>query len=177
MEEIWKDVVGYEGIYQVSSLGRIKSLPKKIKMRNQFTEKEMILKPLKTKGGYYSIHLANGKGNRKRCQIHRLVAKAFLSNPNNKPQVNHIDGNKKNNCVSNLEWCTAKENNTHALKTGLKELSYRRIPVLQYDLKGNFIKQWESETDTNIPHISDVCKGKRKSAGGYIWRYLIKDIG
>ena len=65
MEEIWKDVVGYEGIYQVSSLGRIKSLPKKIKMRNQYTEKEMILKPLKNRDGYYSIHLADGKEKRK----------------------------------------------------------------------------------------------------------------
>lgn len=171
IKEIWKDIDEFKGLYQISNYGRVKSLPKKIKMRNQYTEKEMVLKPQKNRNGYYCVNLVDGKKTNKLCTIHRLVANAFIPNNENKPQVNHIDGDKSNNRVSNLEWCTAKENNEHAIKTGLKQDSYRRKPIIQYDKKGNFIKKWKCGRDTNIQHVYEVCNGKRKTAGGYIWKY------
>lgn len=108
--EIWKDVVGYEGIYEVSNKGRIKS---------KHYGKKVFLKTQKTYDGYITTKLSIG-GNSKRCSLHRLVAIAFLGNPENKPQVNHKDGNKLNNYMDNLEWVTAQENVIHAWKTGLK---------------------------------------------------------
>lgn len=99
--EIWKDITGYEGLYQVSTLGRVLSLRKNI-----------ILKPGNDKDGYLNINLSlNSKS--KTLKIHRIVAKMFIENIDNKPQVNHIDFNKKNNNINNLEWCTIKENSMH----------------------------------------------------------------
>jgi hypothetical protein len=111
--EIWKDVVGYEGKYKVSSLGRIKSSPKP----KRTTEK--ILKPLPNKVGYLMVDLGDGV-KIKRFLTHRLVAEAFIPNPCNKEQVNHIDGVKGNNVLSNLEWVTRSENQKHSIRTGLK---------------------------------------------------------
>lgn len=174
MKEIWKDIQGYEKLYQVSNFGKIKSLPKKTKMKNQYTEKEMILKPTKNRYGYYYVDLCNGKNNKKKYLIHQLVAKAFIPNPESKPQVNHKNGIKTDNTLNNLEWCTAKENNIHAIKNGLRKIK----AVLQYDKQGNFIKEWECVADTNLKHIYEVCNGQRKSAGGFIWAYKenIKDM-
>ena len=121
MKELWKDIKGYEGCYQVSNLGRIKSLDRMT--NNQYGEyfmKGRILKNsiIKDKG-YCRVSLNNGNG-KISTRVHRLVAEAFIPNPENKPEVNHKDGNKLNNCVSNLEWCTNKENIEHSIRTGLK---------------------------------------------------------
>jgi hypothetical protein len=103
--EIWKPISEYEGLYWVSNEGRVRSIRK-------------ILKPCNVAGGYLNVVLCVNN-NKSRPRIHRLVAKAFIPNLNNKPDINHIDGNKLNNNVSNLEWCTKSENALHAYKTGL----------------------------------------------------------
>lgn len=166
--EIWKDIKGYEGLYQVSNLGRVKSL------NYRRTKKEKILKTKESKDGYLRVTLSNNKDN-KIYFIHRLVAQTFLCNPYNHKEVNHKDENKRNNYVDNLEWCTRKYNINYGKRT-LK--TQKRI--IQYDRKGNFIKEWNSisecDNKLNIAHqsICACCKGKRKTAGGYVWRY--KDI-
>lgn len=120
MEEIWKPVSGYEGFYEVSNLGRIKSLRRDVAIPNSKlgtvgyrTYPERIKPCVENRRGYYQVTLSKETKHRT-LSVHRLVALAFIPNPDNKPYVNHIDGNKKNNCVSNLEWCTASENNWHA---------------------------------------------------------------
>ena len=125
MKEIWKDIPGYEGLYQVSDLGRIKRLPKLVKnegLRNKsktFISKELIIKPFNISKGYKGVILTkNGKRTNKK--LHRLVAEVFIENPFNKPQVNHIDCDKTNNKVTNLEWVTGSENIIHAVKNGLQ---------------------------------------------------------
>ena len=112
MQEIWKDIKGYVGLYQVSNLGRFKSLPRNTK--NQYKYKERILKLSEDKDGYLLVNL-----NRKTFRSHVIVAQTFIKNDDNKPQINHIDGNKKNNNVDNLEWVTNRENIIHAYKNGL----------------------------------------------------------
>lgn len=179
-KEIWKDIEDYEGIYQISNLGRVKSLEKTMWNNHQNIKKEeMILKPNKDGKGYFCVKLYKNK-KCKMKKVHRLVAQAFIDNPNNKKQVNHIDGNKENNCVNNLEWCTCQENIKHSWKNHLhKPLKGKdnklSKEVLQYDLQGNFIKVWdcveEARKTLHISNISSVCNGKRKKAGGYIWKY------
>lgn len=139
--------------------------------------------------GYLTVFLMkDGKG--KTCYIHRLVAETFIQNIENKPQVNHIDGNKKNNCVNNLEFCTLKCNVQHAWNTGLceavrnnfklhhsKNAHRSKKKVIQYNLNGDFIKKWQGMTDAGkqlnilVSSISDCCKGRYKTAGGYKWKY------
>ena len=116
LEEIWKDIKGYEGLYQVSNLGRVKSL------KYHRGSREQILKPKITKDGYYETALCHNK-KYKYIRTHRLVAMAFCKNPYNKLEVNHKDGNKLNNYADNLEWVTSSENHKHAYKIGLQKIS------------------------------------------------------
>lgn len=175
-KEIWKDIIDYEGLYQVSSYGRVKSLSRKVSNGKGFyIIKERILKSILTKKGYYNISLyKNGKS--KNFRVHRLVALHFISNPENKPQINHIDGDKSNNHVDNLEWCTASENTQHAYDNGLKYISSKHIkniilnnskPVYCPELKQEFKSMLEASKKLNIQqsHISKCCNGKRKSTG------------
>lgn len=130
MEEIWRDIEGYEGHYQVSNLGRVKSLERYMNGRNggKSLLKERILKPIKNNRGYLNVNLSKNR-KRKNANIHRLVAKAFIPNPDNKPEVNHVDTNKKNNRADNLEWATTKENIRHAWEKGLCKPTIPPSPV------------------------------------------------
>lgn len=165
MREIWKDIKGYEGIYKVSNYGEILNIKTKYK-----------LKPSKI-NGYTRVHLTD-----RTEYIHILVAKTFIKNPGNKPCVNHIDGNKQNNKVDNLEWCTPKENINHAWNLGLCEKSRKmaKRKVIQYDKNMNFICEWESirEASTKLKlhesNISSCCSNKIKTTGGFIWKYAEK---
>ena len=115
MEEIWKDIINYDGLYQVSNTGYIKSLDGlSWNGYSWFTKKGRILKAQNVGKGYLAVGLSNGNGS-KRKYVHRLVAEAFISNSENKPNVNHIDGNKKNNTSDNLEWVTQQENINHSI--------------------------------------------------------------
>lgn len=183
MKEIWKDIYfvengityDYRGLYQVSNLGRIKSY---------WFEKEKILVNLKNKYGYLKVCLCK-EGKKKQFFIHRLVAQMFIPNSDNKPFINHKNGNKEENKIDNLEWCTYKENNAHAYKTGLNrglkgKDNVCSKQVLQFDMEGNFIKEWGSTMDIqremNISNscISACCLGIYKQSHNYIWKY--KDV-
>lgn len=183
MQEVWKDVKGYEGIYQVSNLGKVKSLERYQKDKSQRNRhyKERILKLMKNKYGYLIVDLKKD-GRRKASTVHRLVAVAFISNPENKPCINHIDGNKQNNSIQNLEWCTYHENLIHAFATGLKTCKYgiehhNHAEINQYDLQGNFIKLWYGFHEINrilgfnCANISACCSKRQHTAYGFIWRY------
>lgn len=172
MDEIWKDIEGYEGLYQVSNLGRVKSL------NFNHTNEEKILKPKKERKGYLRIGIY--KNNiQKYYSVHRLVAEAFLSNTNNFPEVNHRDENKENNCVSNLEWCDKKYNCNYGTRNK-RRVEKQSKQVFQLDLQGNFIKEWESTMECGRngfiqSQISLCCNGKRNKHKGYIWKYK-KDV-
>jgi hypothetical protein len=173
MKEIWKDIKGYEGIYQVSNLGNLKSLSRLCDVGNGvYRKKEKIIYKFSLKNGYPQFNLCKNNTH-KNVYIHRLVGEYFLSNLSNFPTINHKDGIKTNNNINNLEWCTYLYNNKHAINYKLRKLK----PLLQYDLQGNFIKEWfcvsKCSKELGI-HISNICnciKGKRKTAGGFKWKY------
>ena len=188
--EQWKDIIGYEGLYQISSYGRVKSLPRK-------GCKGQIVKPSFTNSGYQQTHLCkNGKAVTK--MVHRIVAIHFIYNPDNLPEVNHINECKTDNRVENLEWCTRLQNVRHG--TGVKRMAkahnykesaiksaqnhdYKAIarkrakPVLQYSKDGKFIKRWDSLRDItrelgySCGNLSGACNGKFKYRYGYAWKF------
>ena len=177
ISETWKDVAGYEGLYQVSDQGNVRS-------KRRFGSKGGILKPKVDRDGYLQVGLSQN-GQQKSFYIHRLVATAFIPNPSNLPVINHKDENPKNNAVDNLEWCTTKYNLNYGtcrarLAAKLKG-KFVNGPlakaVLQYDKSGNFVREWPStievqrQTGFTQSHISGCCRGRYKSAYGYIWRF------
>lgn len=175
MQEIFKDIQGYEGVYQVSNLGNVKSYKNK---------DGKILIPSPNNYGYQRVGLRCN--NRKLCSVHRLVAEAFISNPENKKEVNHINGIKTDNRVQNLEWSTHSENIIHAHKTGLIKAHNKRgkdwplsKPVNQLTLDGKFIAKHTSGKEaamhlgSHAATISNCCKGKGKTASGFKWEFSI----
>lgn len=181
-EEVWRDIKGYEGLYQASNLGNV---------RNAKTKR--ILKQAKDKCNYCIVSLSK-QSKHKTITVHTLVAKTFIIKPNQnqKLQVNHKDGNKSNNNANNLEWITPSQNLKHAYKNGLKRINDwqkkfianqgRKLSkkTIQYDLNGIFIKEWncvrdiERELKISNESISHCCTGKTKTAGGYKWKYKIE---
>lgn len=165
--EEWKDVEGYEGRYQISNCGRVKSTCRK---------KERLLKPLLTENGYQYVMLQDDKGKHHKKKIHRLVAEAFLANKMYLPEVNHISEIKTYNEVWDLEWCTKKYNLMYGNRNR-KIADTLSKPIAQYTLKGTLVRIWKSMMDAqrvkgyNAGGICNCCKGKRKSAYGYVWKY------
>ena len=181
--EVWKKIKGYDN-YLINNDGDIFSL-----------NKNKILKTPKGKNGYFIANLYN-KGKIRTVCVHKLVAETFIKNNNHYPCINHIDGNKLNNRVENLEWCTYSHNTKEAFRLGLQTTwtgtkfgkehpNYKfrgkwktQKPVAQYDKDNNLIKKFNSACEVerilniSMSHISECCKFKRKSAGGYIWRYI-----
>ena len=147
--ESWKNIKGYEGLYQVSNMGRVKSLERTVTRKNGIkqTIRERILKPSTDKDGYLLVSLYNGRGKVKTFKVHRLVCEAFYENPKKKPCVNHIDENKTNNKASNLEWCTYKENSNHGTRNARMAKGVAKAlskPVGQYTTEGKLVKVWQS---------------------------------
>lgn len=177
--EVWKDIPGYEGLYQVSNLGKIR-------------RDGRVKKPHMDRGGYLTIWLS--KHSKMKClKIHRLVAIAFIPNPEGKKTVNHIDGNKQNNCVHNLEWATHSENIIHANNTGLRKVTdaqrlaasrngrktcdknrpRKRVFCVKDGIRKEFVSAHDGAryVDGGASAIIRCCKGKKKTYKGYEWGY------
>ncbi|MEK4581840.1 NUMOD4 domain-containing protein [Bacillus sp. FSL R12-0074] len=188
MKEEWRDIEGYEGfegMYQVSNLGRVRSMKREFIRSNGrvYNREGVILKPMVNHKGYLIVDLRN-RGKRKGGFVHRLVAKAFIPNIECKPQVNHINGNKQDNNVNNLEWCTNGENALHAYRTGLNKPNSnggrpkRKINQISNDgeIVATFISLSEAIDKTKINNISAVCRGVRPRAGGFIWKFADEEV-
>lgn len=187
--EVWKQIPCYEGLYEVSSNGRVKSLTRNINGRT-YTGK--MLKLVADRNGYVRVKICR-KRKIERLLVHRIVAKVFLPNPENKPVVDHIDGNPQNNNVKNLRWATHKENQNNPVslsrfrqaKAGKciadwirqKGNTSARKAIIMLDKDGNelatfpSLTQAQEKTQIAASSISAVCKNKRPSAGGYKWKY------
>lgn len=168
-DEIWKDIPGYEGIYQVSTKGRVRSFWKK---------EPHILKQTLTTTGYKKVELYKDK-KRKTYKVHRLVALAFILNSENKPNINHKDGNPLNNTVENLEWCTQKENVEHAIKTGLKKVYKFEIKELKELYKIYGLKKIAKMYNTSFVPIKKTLKNNNipiKKGGAQIKYNLTKEF-
>lgn len=190
---MWKEIPDTDNLYFANEDGEIMSSSRPHSFvshgkKMSYLRSGKILKKVLNPYGYYCVTIKLLDGTQKVMSVHKLIAKTFIPNPDNKPQINHIDGNKLNNKVSNLEWCTVKENIQHAYKTGLnkggkpwlgkfgKEHN-RSIPVKAYNLDGTFYKEYENIAEAlkdlhkkNSGHISSCIKGNRKSAYGFIWK-------
>ena len=168
MKEEWKDIPEYEGLYRISNFGSVYSLIK-----------DKVLKPAKHKRGYEVIVLSKDKKH-KTYLVHRLVAKTFIPNPQNKIEVNHKDGNKNNNNVLNLEWCTREENTRHAFLNGLRPMQCK-IKIEALRLRDNCLFLYQSmseasrQTGVNLGNISRCCNGKCNSAGGFVFKKCINN--
>lgn len=165
MEEIWKDIKGYEGLYQISNFGNIKS--KKRQGTNGKITKQV------SKIGYYIVDLYK-ESKRQTKYLHRIIAETFIPNPNNLKCINHKDGNKLNNSIENLEWCNYSYNNFHAYRNGLKSNCKAVIQIDKntHKILNTFYSMKEASRKTNIPQssISLCCNKKLKTTGGYIWK-------
>ena len=198
--EIWTDIEGYEGLYQVSNMGRVKSLERMkwcgLNGGCYYKVPEKILEGYDNGYGYsYVILCKDGKD--KKCRINRLVAQAFLPNPDNLPEVNHKDEDKQNNYVENLEWCSKSYNinyGTRNKKAGKKiaeklrgrkqteeHIKKRSKPLFSVDKESGLIMWWQSANEASRQlgisqgNITECCQGKRKSAGNHIWFYADED--
>jgi hypothetical protein len=186
--EIWKDINGYEGYYQISNQGNVRSIDR---FDGVHDRKGTIIKPNLKQNGYLQVGLRM-HSKRKWIGVHRLVAIHFIENPDNKPQVNHIDGNKQNNTINNLEWVTAKENQNHATKLGLRKNmpkgkkhcyygkfgadSHSAKQVIRRNPKTGETKLYKAKVlakyeGFDVTSISKCCHGKLKTHKGYEWYF------
>lgn len=197
-EEIWKDIKGYEGCYQVSSFGRVRSLERDVitpSGRIYHYKGQLITNNVSSPKNYVKVTLCNGFS-QKKISIHRLVAEVFVPNPDCLPEIDHIDGDRHNNIASNLRWVNRKENMANeitkqkmslafSLPKSNKQIAHTRSlsclnmkPVAMLDDNGNIIKRFESikqaamETKSNPSCIGGVCLGRYKTANGNKWKYI-----
>ena len=172
--ETWKNIKGYEGFYQVSNMGRVKSLGRKDRFGRVI--KERILEPAVTHNGYLRVGL-HVDGKRKMLRVHRLVCEAFHENPDNKSEVNHVNEDKTDNRACNLEWSTRTENCNHGSRNERVAKALSK-PIGQFSLDGKLIKVWQSacearrQTGFDQGYVGAVARGKFKQAYGYIWKYI-----
>ena len=177
MSEIWKDIEGYEGKYQVSNLGRVRSLDRVVEKRDGTTQfiHGTIIKPHNKVNGYKVVNLWRQK-NSIHMYVHRLVAIAFIPNPGNLQEVNHKDEDKTNNHVDNLEWCSHRYNSMYNNLHNRSKANMRK-QVIQLTLDGKMMAEFESEMEASrqtgfaVSHISAVCRGQKRVAYGYIWKF------
>lgn len=173
MEEIWKDINGYEGLYQVSNRGNVRSMTVDISCgcKRKHRRFGKVLKQGTNPNGYKYVNLSKGS-KAYSARVHRLVAEAFLDNKDNLPCINHKDENKANNAVENLEWCTFQYNLTYHDKQ-----LCRASKVSQYTLNGEYVNTYASQAEAEKAlglkrsNISACCRGKIKSCAGYVWKY------
>jgi len=175
MIEIWRDVAGYSGQYQVSNLGNVRNL----NWRSAGRIRQ--LSPCLDRDGYLSVCLSDGKGSQKSYRVHRLVAEAFLDDFDSSLQINHIDENKTNNSVSNLECVSSYENNnfgTRNIRISHSKRNTRSKKINQLSLDGKFIREWVSGHEItrrlgfNNAAVCRVCQGKKKTAYGFRWEFV-----
>lgn len=178
MEE-WRDIKGFEGCYMVSNLGRVKRIGFYSNQSSTWEHEKKILKAGDNGKGYLFVNLSMNNKQYHRY-VHRLVAEAFIPNPENKATVNHIDCNRHNNNVKNLEWATYRENNDYAIKIMKAQGKTRRNnksskPIIEYDLDMNFIAEYpsvrEAERQLGYKSISACLVGKQKTVHGHIFKY------
>lgn len=169
MEEVWADIEGYENLYVISSKGRCWSY-----------KTNKLLKEIINNDGYLRFSLFKD-GKQKRYLVHRLVAKSFVDNPNQYPEINHINENVKDNCVENLEWCTHKQNINYGSRNKKVSLalknnqnSAKRVQNIDTLKIYDSLTKAEKETGIDLSQICLCCKNKAKTAGGYRWRYVEK---
>lgn len=169
-EEIWKDIPGYEGIYQASTFGRIRSIPHLIKANKDGGTRYTNLYVKNPTVGWhgYSYIGTSKNGECKTELLHRLIAKTFLPNPNNLPAVNHKDGNKQNNYIENLEWCTDSENQMHTSINGLFKKT-KKVKCVETGAVYRNSCDAEKQTGVSSRTIRNVCAGIGNTAGGYKW--------
>lgn len=184
--ETWRDVIGYEGLYIVNNMGEVRCLPKIVGFSAGYIQKARTMKQRLIKG-YPSINVCKN-GIKKVLKIHRIVSMAFIPNHENKNQINHINGDKTDNRVENLEWCTGSENSLHKFRvlkvahpkwgrgrSGKK--NGRAKPVIQLSMSGEFIKEWDSANlanksfGENKGSIYACCRGNTTKAYGFKWKY------
>lgn len=191
--EIWKDVVGYEGLYQVSNLGNVRSVDHVVQIKRGEQEFKALhkgkqLTPLIRQHGYLGVQLYGRGGhatrNLRTCSIHRLVAEAFIPNPNGYEEVNHLDETRTNNCVDNLEWCNHVQNSNYGTRPQrignmFRNNKNRSKAIAQYTQSGELVCIYPSlhEADRNGYAAGNICRcakndPKYQHAYGYIWKYV-----
>lgn len=188
-EELWRDVVGYEGFYEISDHGNIRGVNRDIKRKCDsvgFKIKGRKMKGYCDKNGYTRISLRK-LGHIQKFFIHRLVLAAFVGYDENRPQVNHKNSVRSDNRLENLEWCTQSENMQHAIRNNEQYYNFLHakggdnkisVPVAQYTIDGCFVSEYGSISEAAIASgarggaISNVCRKRRKTAGGYKWKYI-----